>query len=58
LDPFSIAISIAIWLRTSQQEANAVALMQRHIRGALTRRAIKKQTTAVPRTISDVGLGN
>lgn len=34
--------------RTSQQEANAVALMQRHIRGALTRRAIKKQTTAAP----------
>lgn len=34
------------YILTSQQEANAVALMQRHIRGALTRRAIKKQTTA------------
>ncbi|CAJ1460346.1 unnamed protein product [Effrenium voratum] len=34
------------YILTSQQEARAVALMQRHIRGALTRRAIKKQTTA------------
>ncbi|CAK9011879.1 unnamed protein product [Durusdinium trenchii] len=34
------------YILTSQQEAQAVALMQRHIRGALTRRAIKKQTSA------------
>ena len=36
------------YILTSQQEARAVALMQRHIRGALTRRAIKQLVEQAP----------